>query len=156
MNLATIKQHVSTFCKCDISQVSRKRNIVYARWMYFKLCRKYTKKPLKDIAKSLNMNHATVLHGLRNFDLLLHYEPQYVKIYEDIKYIMNVQIKRQKGKQDPEGYYRKKYRVKLLQSRMLYNYNKELIFHLKLKGHKYTDKLKTKLNQILNKIDKDV
>ena len=39
---------------------------------------------------------------------------------------------------------------------MLYNYNKELLFHLKLKGHKYTDKLKTKLNQILNKIDKDV
>ena len=69
---------------------------------------------------------------------------------------MNVQIKRQKSKYDPEGYYKKKYRVKLLQSRMLYNYNKELLFHLKLKGHKYTDKLKTKLNQILNKIDKDV
>jgi hypothetical protein len=63
----------------------RDREHVYARTIYFKLCRERTHKTLKEIGESINKNHATVLHALNNiFPMLMDYEPKFKLLYSKI------------------------------------------------------------------------
>ena len=63
----------------------RDRDHVYARTIYFKLCRERTHNTLKQIGDSINKNHATVLHALNNiFPMLLNYEPKFKVLYSKI------------------------------------------------------------------------
>ena len=61
----------------DLSIVSRKRDIVEARSVYFKLCKDFL--PLKldslsVIGEGVNLHHATVIHGLKLFENLYNQE----------------------------------------------------------------------------------
>lgn len=51
--------------KIDIGVKSRDHDRVFARACYFKLCRVVGGYSYQKIAKSLGLNHATVLHGLK-------------------------------------------------------------------------------------------
>jgi hypothetical protein len=51
---------------------------------------------------------------------------------------------------EPDVYYKNKYRIKLLQARDLYNFNKRLLKQLDLMDYKYTDKVRGELDNILN------
>lgn len=63
----------------------RDREHVYARTIYFKLCRERTHKTLKEIGESIGKNHATVLHALNNiFPMLMNYEPKFKVLYSKI------------------------------------------------------------------------
>jgi len=52
----------------NLSDASRKREIVQYRWVGFKLARMLTKSSLTTIGKVYNKDHATVLHGIKEFD----------------------------------------------------------------------------------------
>ena len=54
----------------DISIISRKKTIVNARFLYFKLCKMYIKKhfTLKACGIEVDRDHATVRHGIIQFN----------------------------------------------------------------------------------------
>ena len=68
MNKDTIKQIVESYFDLSISRNTRKRPYVEARAIYFKLCREFTNFSLEQIGKSVNRDHASVLHGCRSIN----------------------------------------------------------------------------------------
>lgn len=91
-----IKKIVQNHFKLDISENSRRFELVFARACYFKICRDLTKNSYQRIGASLGKNHATVMHGIKTlndlvetdkdlknrFDSLLNKFSQYNKIKE--------------------------------------------------------------------------
>lgn len=63
-------EFASEFLGFDLTQKSRKRNIVEGRMMYAKLMKRYTNVSLSDIGRSLGKDHATIIHYLKNFSYL--------------------------------------------------------------------------------------
>lgn len=52
----------------DITEQTRKRNIIELRALYYTLIKHFEPKlTLTDIAESVNKNHATVIHSLNNY-----------------------------------------------------------------------------------------
>lgn len=50
----------------EIDKNTRAREHVEGRALYFKLCRDHTSKSFHDIGATLNKNHATVMHAVKN------------------------------------------------------------------------------------------
>jgi hypothetical protein len=54
----------------DVKEVSRNRNIIELRSLYYTLIKHFKPKlTLMDIAESVNKNHATVIHSLNNYKM---------------------------------------------------------------------------------------
>ena len=68
MNKETIKEIVESYFELSISRNTRKRQYVEARAIYFKLCREFTQLSLEQIGKSVNRDHASVLHGVKSIN----------------------------------------------------------------------------------------
>lgn len=65
---------ISSELGIDITQQSRKREIIEARALYFYLVKKlYSKRSLQSIASDFEMNHATVVHALKNYPMYENY-----------------------------------------------------------------------------------
>lgn len=62
---------------------TRKREIVEARYIFFKIIRDNTRKSLAVIGEKFRKDHATVLHGLKTHENLMSY-PKYKEKYKDI------------------------------------------------------------------------
>ena len=80
-----IIQDVSDETGIDLYEKTRQRENVYARSVAFKLARDLTLLPLQKIGKALNKNHATVLHALKNFEIIAMYEPKFYSVYLNIR-----------------------------------------------------------------------
>jgi len=65
----------------DIKKKSRKREYVYARACYYKLLRDKTACSLTSIGETLNKNHATVLHALREWEYMIKFDSRLEKLY---------------------------------------------------------------------------
>jgi hypothetical protein len=71
-----IKELIKNTTGVDINKVSRKRETVEARAMYYKILKQIDKKKtLQSIADSVGKNHATVLHSLNNYDTFEQFNP---------------------------------------------------------------------------------
>jgi hypothetical protein len=85
MTTEKIKQLVEEELGYNIDVKSRKRKIVYGRAIYFKICKDRTNLSLYEIGQTLNLNHATVIHSLKNvFTSFKLYNPEYLTIYKRI------------------------------------------------------------------------
>lgn len=63
----------------------RSRDIYQARFIYFKLARRYCKyASLSRIGKEVNRDHATVINGLKKYDMEAKYDPYMGDIYDNI------------------------------------------------------------------------
>jgi hypothetical protein len=72
---------------------SRKRENVYQRAIYFKLCEDFTKCSLTDIGNSVGLDHATVIHSRKIFQNLKFWkEDEYLQIYAEAKRILRQRI----------------------------------------------------------------
>jgi|TARA_R100001463_G_scaffold23238_5_gene55779 predicted transcriptional regulator len=81
-----IRKEVEQATMQDLSTRRRQRELVYARAIYFKLCKEKTTLTLQQIADTLGVNHATVLHAIKNvFPEMVTHEPLYKEIYESIR-----------------------------------------------------------------------
>lgn len=69
--LKEIRSIVEQECNLNLNNKTRKREYVFARAVYYKLCREITNNSYEDIGKTLDKDHATVLHGVRIFDTFL-------------------------------------------------------------------------------------
>lgn len=64
--LSTILEVILKYFKiseAELRMVNRTEKIVYARQLYFYLCRKLTEVGYAEIGKSINRDHTTVIHG---------------------------------------------------------------------------------------------
>ena len=83
--LKTIMQRVNKTYNLTISRKTRGREYVYARAVYYKLARELTNYSLSQIGLLVYKDHASVLHGLKTFELLnLWNETEYTEPYERI------------------------------------------------------------------------
>lgn len=85
--LDEIKKYIESSLKIKLKYKTRQRKYVYARALYFKLSKEYTKYNLTEIGGSMNVNHATVVHAIKNvFPMVLQYDETLRNIYEDYKF----------------------------------------------------------------------
>ena len=71
-----LKKAIKDITGVDINQVSRKREIIEARAIYYKILKQIDKKKsLKSIGASVGKDHATVLHSLNNYDMFEQFNP---------------------------------------------------------------------------------
>jgi hypothetical protein len=127
MKLEKIKNLVDQEMQTDIKTNNRKRELVYARAVYYKLARQHTIQSLESIASVLDRNHATALHGIKIFnDWLYKREPKYREVYLKIdKHIRKANGTTDKDI-DPAGYYRKRFGETLLELRKARKENRSL------------------------------
>lgn len=69
----------------NVNENTRKREYVYARFIYYKLLYETGKIRVSKIARSLNKNHATVLYGLKSFQYILMQDPDFAEDYKTIR-----------------------------------------------------------------------
>lgn len=86
MNYAKeILEHCEKVMSLDLKTKSRDRVKVYTRFVYYKICKENIKRiSLVSIGKEVKRDHATVMHGLREFDKLKNY-PDFYDIYKKCK-----------------------------------------------------------------------
>ncbi len=83
--LESLKNEIEFKTGIDLSSKSRRRDNVYARSLYFKICKKVTRHSLASIGRSVNRDHATVLHGVRVFDNVVSvYERDLMDLYSEL------------------------------------------------------------------------
>lgn len=65
---------------------NREHRYTIARAVYYQLCREFTPLSLKSIGETLDQNHATVLHAVRNIfpSLKFYKDHKYIEVYNDI------------------------------------------------------------------------
>jgi len=69
----------------DMSIKNRTREMSQARFIYFKLARKYCRyASLSKIGKAVKRDHATVINGLKKFDSEAKYDPYMHDVYDTI------------------------------------------------------------------------
>ena len=69
----------------DMSIKNRTREMSQARFIYFKLARKYCRyASLSKIGEAIKRDHATVIHGLKKFDTEAKYDPYMYDVYDTI------------------------------------------------------------------------
>ena len=83
-NLKRIKRLVENHLEIpDIKIKSRQRDYVNARFLYFKIAHNVCRTSLTKIAQVVDRDHATVIHGIKQFDNLVKYNKNEFKYLSD-------------------------------------------------------------------------
>ncbi|QDP48829.1 MAG: hypothetical protein Unbinned1643contig1000_19 [Prokaryotic dsDNA virus sp.] len=87
-DLALIRGYVNKYFELDIRDKNRKREYVDARFIYFTLSRQLISGITCDrIGRSVGLNHASVVHGIKTLELLLTYDKTIQNNYLTLKNI---------------------------------------------------------------------
>jgi hypothetical protein len=71
-----LKKAIQEITGVDINEVTRKRETIEARAIYYKVLKQIDKKKsLKSIGASVGKDHATVLHSLKNYEMFEKFNP---------------------------------------------------------------------------------
>lgn len=86
MKINNIIKNVSTEFGFDIKKRSRKREYIYARAVYYKISRDVYNKTLAEIGSAVGVDHATVLHSIKNvFPVIERFEPDVLNSYNKLR-----------------------------------------------------------------------
>ncbi len=70
----TIRQHIFNELGIDVTQTTRERNLVEARCLYYVILFELTpRQSLIKIGRSVGRNHATVIHGMKQYETFCFY-----------------------------------------------------------------------------------
>jgi hypothetical protein len=73
----TIQQHIFNELGIDVTKQTRERNLVEARCLYYVILFELTpRQSLSNIGRSVGRNHATVIHGMNQYDIFCFYNKQ--------------------------------------------------------------------------------
>ena len=84
MTSKLVKEIVEDYYKLKIDSKTRQRKYVEARAVYYKLLRENSRMSLQAIGNTMNKDHATVLHSLRQIKDWLEYDKQLKRDYNTI------------------------------------------------------------------------
>lgn len=82
--VVALKNIVSSVTGVDIFDTSRKREIIQARAMCYKIMRDEMFFSLKFIGDQFGKNHATVMHGLKEFPYMLKFDSVMAEQYGEV------------------------------------------------------------------------
>jgi hypothetical protein len=85
LDVQEIKVKVQQLARLKLTRNTRLRRYVYPRAIYFKLCKEFTHSTLVEIGSSVGRDHASVLHGLKVFNVLIMYSESVLQLYTKIK-----------------------------------------------------------------------
>ena len=80
LTLPDIVEAVSNVTNATLKSKIRDEHTVFSRWIYFKIAKSLSFKSLNKIGKEVNRDHATVIHGLREVEIVLK-DPKYNYYY---------------------------------------------------------------------------
>jgi hypothetical protein len=96
-----IKELILRELKVDITENCRKREIIEGRALYFYLVRKlYKKRSLQSIAADFDMNHATVVHSLKNFSMYEEYNTKILDCKNLILKLLGGEVEQELSQED--------------------------------------------------------
>lgn len=108
ITLIGIKSMVSRHLQIAIGTPARNRNYVYGRAIYYKLAKEFTHHTFKDIGQVVKKDHASVIHGLKVFEVIERYNDNMINIYFECKKHLD-NIKNDTEFPDETNYWRDKY-----------------------------------------------
>jgi hypothetical protein len=129
MNLNQIKEVVEQETEINLLNKTRKQEIVYARSVYYKLCKTHTRSSLTRIGASVKKNHATVLHGIKLYDnVISRYDDakEYKEIHNKLDRLFRRLNNTTEKIVDPANYYRERFKETLLELRKVRTENRLL------------------------------
>lgn len=86
-----LKKAIKEVTGVDVNQVSRKREIIEARAIYYKILKQTDKKKsLQSIGDTVGKDHATVLHSLKNYDMFEQFNPTLKQFRKEILSKLNL------------------------------------------------------------------
>ena len=85
--LKIIREAVETITGCDTNKVTRVREYVQARAMYYHFARK-SGATLTAIGQSNGKDHATIIHGLKKFEEYHNYDELFRKQYRQLQELL--------------------------------------------------------------------
>jgi len=133
----TVKDIIEDYYNFKLDSATRQRKYVEARAIYYYILRNKFHYSLSAIAKTLNKNHATVLHFTKQFDSWLMYDrvvrTDYQQIENRLNNAMTINPDAFKRSDSLEGFYEKEYR----ELKWRYNF---LLTKLKEEGNKTAQK----------------
>jgi len=133
----TVKDIIEDYYDFKLDSATRQRKYVEARAIYYYILRNKFHYSLSAIAKTLNKNHATVLHFTKQFDSWLMYDivfrTDYLQIENRLNNAMTINPDAFKRSDNLEGFYEKEYR----ELKWRYNF---LLTKLKEEGNKTAQK----------------
>jgi hypothetical protein len=109
ISLADIKHFVEAELKINISRNTRKREYVYARAIFFKLCKEFSHQTLSKIGEFVGRDHASVIHGLYVFDIIALHKDSILNSYTKIRNEIFEETEDDLRKYNRENYYKIKY-----------------------------------------------
>lgn len=127
MELKQIRELVELELNTDLINTSRKREIVYARNLYFKLAKDYTNFPYSEIGNEIGKNHATVIHGYKTCtEVMLKFDAKFIESHRKLTRILNRITNDPLKYIESDSYYRDKYKEALLDTRLALNRERAL------------------------------
>lgn len=109
ISLSHIKHFVENELKINISRNTRKREYVYARAIFFKLCKEFSHQTLSNIGEFVGRDHASVIHGLYVFDVIALHKDSILNSYTKIRNKIFEETEDDLKKYNRENYYKIKY-----------------------------------------------
>ena len=109
INISQIKVEVSRELGLSLNRNTRKREYVYARAIYFKLCREFSHSTLSSIGKSVGRDHASVLHGLFVFEVMATHKDTVLSSYTKLRNDLLRENEDDLKKYNEENYYKIKF-----------------------------------------------
>lgn len=88
ITLQGILAMVARRSELNLTKSSRMKDYVYARAVYFKLCREFTNFSFKEIGFLVDKDHASVMHGMKVFEMLEFHKDPVMNIYNECKTIL--------------------------------------------------------------------
>ncbi len=89
MCVEIIKNLVESEFNLKLKRKTRRREYVEARAMYYKLLRDKGRMTLSSISKTLDKNHATILHAIKNLHNWMTYDTNIKSIYDSLEEKVN-------------------------------------------------------------------
>ena len=109
ISLADIKHFVENELEVNISINTRKREYVYARAIFFKLCKEFSHQTLSRIGEFVGRDHASVIYGLYVFDVIVLHNDSILNSYTKIRNKIFKETEDGLKKYNRENYYKIKY-----------------------------------------------
>jgi hypothetical protein len=79
-----LRERVNAFFKVDITTKSRENDEVYARAVYYHICKILdSTMTTTAIAKTVNRNHSTIVYALNKFKIAYEYDKNFKQVYDD-------------------------------------------------------------------------
>lgn len=85
MSVELIKNLVESEFELKLKRRTRKREYVEARAMYYMLLRNKSKMTVSAIAKTMDRNHATILHALKGLQNWMSYDTNIKSVYDSLE-----------------------------------------------------------------------